>query len=597
MDTPAVNDVNICVATANGSGSASSNQVLYKSVYKMGIPCSGKNLFPSNIQGLPTWYFIRASGDGYLGRKDTIDVMVIFNPDTEHDDIHKVRSGGLIIYDDSHALPDKLKRDDVSYVGVPAENLVREHIKAPQLRAKQRNMVYVGAIAKLFGIPLEIIREVLEDTFGNKPAVIDSNFLCIEVGFKHIEETGQSQNISNLAGMPNGNAGKIMTEGNIACALGAIFGGVSVVTWYPITPSSSLVEEMIEHIDDYRLNEDGTRRYAIVQAEDELGAATMMVGAGWAGARSMTSTAGPGLSLMQETLGLAYFVEVPCVFFIIQRGGPSTGLPTRTQQSDITLMHQGSHGDTRHIVLIPHDNSTAFEMAWRAFDYADRFQTPVFVMMDLDLGMNMSLSPAFTMPDTPMDRGKLLDADAIKAQGDKFSRYLDIDGDGIPQRTIPGNPHPKAAYFARGSGHNEHAVYSERADDYQYLLDRLRRKYETARRFVPKPIVENGSADGVGIISFGSSVEPVREARHMLSKQGNTTDHLLLRALPLTSEVEEFLSSHKRVFLVEQNRDGQMTQILRDDYPQYANRITPICHYDGMPLAAGDVAEKLMGEL
>ena len=597
MDTPAVNDVNICVATANGSGSASSNQVLYKSVYKMGIPCSGKNLFPSNIQGLPTWYFIRASGAGYLGRKDTIDVMVIFNPDTEHDDIHKVRSGGLIIHDDSKPLPDKLKRDDVAYVGVPAENLVREHIKAPQLRAKQRNMVYVGAIAKLFGIPLDIIREVLEDTFGNKPAVIDSNFLCIEVGFKHIEETGQSQSISQLQSMPNGNAGKIMTEGNIACALGAIFGGVSVVTWYPITPSSSLVEEMIEHIDEYRLNEDGTRRYAIVQAEDELGAATMMVGAGWAGARSMTSTAGPGLSLMQETLGLAYFVEVPCVFFIIQRGGPSTGLPTRTQQSDITLMHQGSHGDTRHIVLIPHDNSTAFEMAWRAFDYADRFQTPVFVMMDLDLGMNMSLSPAFTMPDVPMDRGKLLDAEAIKAQGDKFSRYLDLDGDGIPQRTIPGNRHPKAAYFARGSGHNEHGVYSERADDYQHLLDRLRKKYETARSFVPRPIVENGSATGVGIISFGSSVEPVREARHMLVQQGKATDHLLLRALPLTHEVEQFLASHKRVFLVEQNRDGQMTQILRDDYPQYADRITPICHYDGMPLAAGDVVEKLRGEI
>lgn len=597
MDTPAVNDVNICVATANGSGSASSNQVLYKSVYKMGIPCSGKNLFPSNIQGLPTWYFIRASGEGYLGRKDTIDVMVIFNPDTEHEDIHKVRSGGLIIHDDSKPLSDKLRRDDVSYVGIPAENLVREHIKAPQLRAKQRNMVYVGAIAKLFGIPLEIIREVLEDTFGNKPAVIDSNFLCIELGYKHIEETGQSQNVSRLVGKTDGNAGKIMTEGNIACALGAIFGGASVVTWYPITPSSSLVEEMIEHIDEYRLNEDGTRRYAIVQAEDELGAATMMVGAGWAGARAMTSTAGPGLSLMQETLGLAYFVEVPCVFFIIQRGGPSTGLPTRTQQSDITLMHQGSHGDTRHIVLIPHDNSTAFEMAWRAFDYADRFQTPVFVMMDLDLGMNMSLSPAFTMPETPMDRGKLLDADAIKAQGDKFSRYLDVDGDGIPQRTIPGNPHPMAAYFARGSGHNEHGVYSERADDYQYLLDRLRRKYETARRFVPKPIVENGSADGVGIISFGSSVEPVREARHMLNKQGKATDHLLLRALPLTHEVEEFLAGHKRVFLVEQNRDGQMTQILRDDYPRYADRITPICHYDGMPLAAGDVAEKLMGEI
>ncbi|MBI3992918.1 MAG: 2-oxoacid:acceptor oxidoreductase subunit alpha [Candidatus Lambdaproteobacteria bacterium] len=595
MDTPPVNDVNICVATANGSGSASSNQILYKSVFKMGIPCSGKNLFPSNIQGLPTWYFIRASEKGYLGRKDAIDVMVLFNDDTLAADVKKVRAGGLILYDDSRPLPPALVRKDVSYIGVPAENLVKEHIKAPQLRAKQRNMVYVGAVGKLFGIPMGIMQEVLEDTFGNKPAVIESNLQCIELGYKHIEKLGTAQDVGFLKAVPNGNKHKIMTEGNTACAVGAIFGGATVVTWYPITPSSSLVEEMIERIPAFRRDEHGKNRYAIVQAEDELAAVSMLVGAGFAGARAMTSTAGPGLSLMQESIGLAYFVEVPGVIFVIQRGGPSTGLPTRTQQSDITLMHQGSHGDTRHIVLIPHDNSSAFDMAWQAFDVADRFQTPVFVMMDLDLGMNMSLSAPFAMPDRPFDRGKLLSEADIKAQGDKFSRYLDLDGDGIPQRTIPGNLHPAAAYFARGSGHDEQARYSEDHIVYRKLLERLRRKYETAREYVPKPIVYNGASTGMGLMSFGSSYEPTREARDIMATRGKAADHLLLRALPVNGDVRDFLASHKEIYLIEQNRDGQMTQILRDEFPEYAARIKPVCLFDGMPLAAGDIVESILG--
>ena len=596
MGSPAINDINICVATANGSGSQSSNNVLFKSLYKMGIPCSGKNLFPSNIQGLPTWYFIRASGEGYQARKDEIDVMVIFNDATAAEDILKVKEGGLVIHDDSTPLPEALKRDSLQYVGVPARNLVKEHIKAPQLRAKQRNMVYVGAIAQLFGLPLEIIQEVLGDVFGSKPAVVESNFLCIELGYRHMETSGAKQAMARLKAIPGGNKNKIMTEGNTAAAFGAIWGGASVVAWYPITPSSSLVEEMIAHIPKYRVDPHGHNRYAIVQAEDELASVSMVVGAGWAGARAMTSTSGPGLSLMQEGIGLAYFAEVPGVFMIVQRGGPSTGLPTRTQQSDITMMHQGSHGDTRHIVLIPHDNASVFDLSCRSFDFADQFQTPVFLMLDLELGMNQSLSAPFPLPEQPIQRGKLLDKEALEAQGGKFRRYFDLDGDGIPQRTIPGTDHPAAAFFTRGSGHDEDAGYSEDAEVYKELLDRLRRKYETAREFVPKPVIANGTGSQEGLISFGSSYEPAKEARDRMTAAGRETDHLLLRALPLTSEVEAFVAGHGTVYLIEQNRDGQMTQVFRDEYPELAARIKPVCIYNGMPVTAGEIVERITGE-
>lgn len=598
MGTESVNDINICVATANGSGSTSSNTVLYKSLYKMGIPCSGKNLFPSNIQGLPTWYYIRVSGAGYLGRKDQIDVIVIFNDDTASEDVDKVMEGGLVIYDDSTPLPDALKRPSLQYIGVPAWKLVKEHIKAPQLRAKQRNMIYVGALAQLFGIPLEVIKEVLQDVFGDKPAVIESNFQCIEMGVEHIKNSGATQQIGRYEAIPGGNKDKIMTEGNTAAAMGAIYGGASVVAWYPITPSTSLVEEMISNIHKYRTDEHGHHRYAIVQAEDELASVAMVVGAGWAGARAMTSTSGPGLSLMQEGIGLAYFAEIPSVFMIVQRGGPSTGLPTRTQQADITLMHQGSHGDTRHIVLIPHDNTSIFEFSWRSFDMADQFQTPIFLMLDLDLGMNQSLSDKFQMPSEPLQRGKLLDTkalEALEAKGGEFHRYLDVDGDGIPYRTIPGTDHPRAAYFARGSGHNESAVYTENSEVYKKLLDRLRRKYETAREAVPKPIIQNGSGSTEGVISFGSSYQPAREACDRMASAGRAADHLLLRALPLTEEVRSFIAGHEVTYLIEQNRDAQMTQIMRDDYPELAARIKPICIYDGMPMAAGDIVQLING--
>ena len=586
---PSINDLSISVATENGSGSASSNNILFKSIFKMGIPCSAKNMFPSNIQGLPTWYQIRACADDYFGRKDVIDVMVMFNDATAPQDIHRVREGGLILFDDSKSLPSHLKREGVLYVGVPANKLVQQHVEASPLRAKQRNMVYVGALAKLFGIDMEVIKDVLRDTFGNKPAVIESNLLCIELGYRHVEENGLTQDIGRLEAMPGGNEGKIIIDGNTACALGAIYGGVSFVSWYPITPSSSLAEALEHYIPRLRKRPDGKANYAIVQAEDEIAAVGMVVGAGWGGVRAMTSTSGPGLSLMNETVGLAYFAEIPSVFFIIQRGGPSTGLPTRTQQADIQSMYNCSHGDTRHIILIPHDMNSCFDLARRSFDFAERFQTPIFVMMDLDLGMNSWSSDPLKLEKVPFDRGKLLSADDLQKLDGKFRRYFDLDGDGIPQRTVPGNTHPKAAYFTRGSGHDSDARYSEHEKDYKETLDRLSRKFDTARKAVPKPIVEASPNIKSGFICFGSSYEPTREARDRLRSEGLESNHLLLRALPLADEVKKFVATHEVVYLVEQNRDGQMAAILKAEWPELGSKIVSVLIYDGLPVTAGEI--------
>jgi 2-oxoglutarate ferredoxin oxidoreductase subunit alpha len=595
METPTINDLSICIATENGTGSASANNILFKAIFKMGIPCSSKNMFPSNIQGLPTWYQIRACADGYMARKDVIDVMVMFNDATAAKDIYRVRDGGIILYDDSAPLTSNLKREGVQYFGVPANKLIQKIVPASPLRIKQRNMVYVGALAYLFGIDMETIKAVLQDTFGKKPAVIESNLVCIEAGLNHMKENGYTQNIGRLVSIPNGNKGKIITEGNTACALGAIYGGASFVSWYPITPSSSLAEAM-EHYFPRLRKSNGKATYAIIQAEDEIAAAGMVAGAGWAGARAMTSTSGPGLSLMNETIGLAYFAEIPSVFFIIQRGGPSTGLPTRTQQADIQLMYYASHGDTRHIILIPHDMKSCFDLARRSFDFAERFQTPVFVAMDLDLGMNLWSSEPLKLDKEPFDRGKLLTAEQLEQwekQGKKFRRYFDYDGDGIPYRTIPGNPHRKAAYFTRGSGHDSDARYSEDEKDYKETLDRLRRKFETARKYVPKPIIEMNDGVKTGIICFGSSYEPVREARDRLRASGLKTNHLLLRALPLTDESREFLAAHDFVYLVEQNRDGQMASVFKEEWPELASRIVSVLIYDGLPATTLEVFRQI----
>lgn len=590
---PAINDVNICIATENGSGSASANNILFKSIFKMGIPCSSKNMFPSNIQGLPTWYQVRASADGYSGRKDVIDVMVMFNDVTAEKDIYRVREGGVILYDDSKPLPSRLKREGVQYFGVPANKLVQQHVEAGPLRVKQSNMIYVGALAYLFGIDLEVIKEVLRDTFGNKPAVIESNLLCIELGYKHMKDNGLEQDIARLEVIPDGNKGKIITDGNTACALGAIYGGVSFVSWYPITPSSSVAEALEYYLVRLRKTKDGKATFAVVQAEDEISAVGMVVGASWSGARAMTCTSGPGLSLMGEMIGLSYFAEIPSVFIIIQRGGPSTGLPTRTQQADIQSMYTSSHGDTRHIILIPHDMNSCFDLARRSFDFADRFQTPVFVMMDLDLGMNFWGSDPLRLEKEPFDRGKLLSADQLEKLDGKFRRYFDLDGDGIPQRTIPGNRHPAAPYFVRGSGHDADGRYSEDEKVYKDTLDRLRRKFETARKYVPKPIVERTDGAMTGLICFGSSYSATLEARDRIRTAGLKTNHLLLRALPLTAEVREFLEAQEVIYLVEQNRDGQMAGIFKEEWPALGAKIVSILIYDGLPVTAGEIVRQI----
>ena len=596
MDTPLINDLSISVATENGSGSASSNNILFKAIFKMGIPCSSKNMFPSNIQGLPTWYQIRASAEGYLSRKDVIDVMVMFNDATASKDIYRVRDSGLILYDDSTPLPANLKRDGVQYIGFPANKLVAKLVPASPLRAKQRNMVYVGALAYLFGIDMDVIKAVLEDTFGRKPAVIESNLVCIDAGYQYLKEKGATQNIARLQPIPDGNKGKIITEGNTAAAIGAIYGGASVICWYPITPSSSLAEAMEYYLPRLRKSNDGKKTYAIVQAEDEIASASMVVGAGWAGVRSMTSTSGPGVSLMNESIGLAYFAEIPCVFFIIQRGCPSTGLPTRTQQADISLMYSASHGDTRHVLLIPHDINSCFDFARRSFDVADRLQTPVFVAMDLDLGMNFWPSEPLKLSQESYDRGKRLSAQDIEEwtkAGKKFRRYFDQDGDGIPYRTVPGNPHRMASFFTRGSGHDADARYSEDEHDYKYILDRLKKKFDTARKYVPKPIIEKDKNVKTGIICYGSSFEPVREARDRLKTQGLKTNHMLIRALPLASEVREFIAEHDTIYLVEQNRDAQMAAIIKDEMPELGAKIVNILVYNGLPVTAGEVVKQI----
>jgi 2-oxoglutarate ferredoxin oxidoreductase subunit alpha len=596
LDTPSINDLNICVATENGSGSASSNNILFKAIFKMGIPCSSKNMFPSNIQGLPTWYQIRANADGYLSRKDVIDVMVMFNDATAGKDIYRVRDGGLILYDDSTPLAANLKRDGVQYIGFPANKLVAKLVPASPLRAKQRNMVYVGALAYLFGIDMSVIKSVLEDTFGKKPAVIESNMICIDAGYQYCKEQNFKQNIARFEPIPDGNKGKIITEGNTAAALGAIYGGASVICWYPITPSSSLAEAMEYYLPRLRKTKDGKKAYAIVQAEDEIASAGMVVGAGWAGARAMTSTSGPGVSLMNETIGLAYYAEIPSVFFIIQRGGPSTGLPTRTQQSDISLMYNASHGDTRHIILIPHDMNSCFDFARQSFNYADRFQTPVFVAMDLDLGMNLWSSDPLKLNQEPFDYGKRLSAEQLEEwtkAGKKFRRYFDQDGDGIPYRTVAGNPHRVASYFTRGSGHDADARYSEDEHDYKYILDRLRKKFDTARKFVPKPIVEKERGVKTGIVCYGSSYEPVREARDRLKARGLRTNHMLIRALPLTTEVRDFFAEHDTIYLVEQNRDGQMAAIIKDEWPELGTKIVSVLIYNGLPATPLEVVNQI----
>ena len=586
-----VNDMSIQVATVNGSGSQSSNTVLLRSIFQMGVPVSGKNMFPSNIAGLPTWYTIRANKNGYIGRKKEIDFLVAMNPETAAEDAMSLAAGASVLYDEPLQLH-KL-RDDLIFYSVPYDKIVAQVCPEAKLRKLVKNMVYVGVVACLLTIDMAEVEKAIRKQFAKKVKAANLNLAAAQAGFEYAKANLQKRGAFYIERMDK-TAGKIIIDGNSAAALGCMFAGCTVVTWYPITPSSSLVETMIEYMKEYRIGADGKATFAIVQAEDELAAIGMVIGAGWAGARSMTATAGPGISLMSEFAGLAYYVEVPGVIWDIQRVGPSTGLPTRTSQGDILSTAILSHGDTKHIMLIPASVEECFAMATDAFNLAEQFQTLVFVMSDLDLGMNNWMSDPFQYPTTPIQRGKVLSKEDLDKLGG-FARYKDVDGDGIGYRTLPGTPHPAAAYFARGSGHNEKALYSERADDFENNMERLNRKFETARSFVPRPELTKGNNAKIGIIGYGTSHWGITESRDQLRDEYHMeTDYLRLRAYPFTREVHEFIEQHDRIYVVEQNRDAQMLSLLKLDLkPELITRLRSIAHITGLPLDARSITDEL----
>jgi 2-oxoglutarate/2-oxoacid ferredoxin oxidoreductase subunit alpha len=585
-----VNDLSLQVATVNGSGSQTANLVLLRSIFQMGVPVSGKNMFPSNIAGLPTWYTIRANKKGYVGRKKEVDFLVAMNPETAQEDVLTLGPGAAVLYDE----PLKLSglRSDVQFYGVPFDKIVAEVCKDAKLRRLVKNMIYDGVLSKLLNIDLGQMEHALKKQLGRKLKAIELNMAALEAGFAYAEQHLVKQDPFSIEAMDK-TAGMILVEGNAAAAFGCMMAGVTVVAWYPITPSSSLPETLIQLMKKYRHDPaTGRATYAIVQAEDEIASIGMVVGAGWAGARAMTSTSGPGISLMAEFAGLAYYAEVPGVVFDIQRVGPSTGLPTRTSQQDILKIATLSHGDTKQIMLIPASVEECYQMSMAAFDLAERFQTLIFVMSDLDLAMNTWMSHTFEYPDRPVDRGKVLDAETLARVG-SWGRYKDVDGDGIPYRTIPGNDMPP--YFTRGSGHNEKGQYSERPDDYINNMDRLLRKFDSARQVVPKPIVEHADDRKIGIIGYGTSHWAIEESREQLQNEfGVRTGYLRLRAYPFTAELDEFLDRYARIYLVEQNRDAQMFGLIRlDCSPERCAKIRSVLHYSGLPIDARSVTDAI----
>jgi 2-oxoglutarate ferredoxin oxidoreductase subunit alpha len=556
------------------------------------VPVSGKNLFPSNIAGLPTWYTIRANKDGYIARKKEIDFLIAMNAETAQEDVLSLAPGAAVLYDEPLNLSSL--RNDLTFYAVPYDKLVAAVCPEAKLRKLVKNMIYVGVVAKLLEIDMAEVEKALRKQFSKKLKAANLNMAAAQAGFDYAAAGLKKQDPFRIVRMDK-TAGKIIIDGNSAAALGCMFAGVTVVTWYPITPSSSLVETLIEYMKEHRIGPDDKATFAIVQAEDELAAIGMVIGAGWAGARSMTATAGPGISLMSEFAGLAYYTEVPGVIWDIQRVGPSTGLPTRTSQGDILSTAFLSHGDTKNIMLIPNSVSECFDMATDAFNLAEQFQTLVFVMSDLDLGMNNWMSDPFKYPEAPINRGKVLSKADLERLG-SFARYKDVDGDGIGWRTLPGTEHPAAAYFARGSGHNEKSQYSERPDDFERNMERINRKFETARSFVPRPEVVSTGKSKIGIIAYGTSHWAIVESRDQLRKEYNfEADYLRLRAYPFTREVHDFIDKHERVYVVEQNRDAQMLSLLKLDIrPELVTRLLSISHIHGLPLDARSVTDEIM---
>jgi 2-oxoglutarate/2-oxoacid ferredoxin oxidoreductase subunit alpha len=597
---PIINDFSIVAATANGSGSQTANNVIIRAIFKMGIPVSGKNIFPSNIQGLPTWYTIRLSKQGYVARREGTEILIAFNPETAEEDLATMPSGGVCIYN-ADTIKFQNIRSDVSYYPLPVKKLIDEPLKKYGIDVKQRdyvaNMAYVGAVVELLAIDIGEIKAALERHFNSKPKPTLSNYEVVEAAAAYVRESLPKTDPYRVERM-NATAGKILIDGNTAGALGALVGGVSVVAWYPITPATSLADALTEFAPVLRGDKESeTTTYAIIQAEDELAAAGMVVGAGWAGARAMTSTSGPGISLMNEFVGLAYFAEVPSVFWDVMRMGPSTGLPTRVSQGDLTNAYTMGHGDTHHICLLPGNMQECFEFGYKAFDLAERFQTPVMVLSDLDLGMNNWMTDPLQYPETPLDRGKVLSAeqvDEIIATHGRYGRYKDYDGDGITYRTLPGNPNPRSAYLSRGTGHNEFAVYSERSTDWQQNLDRLTRKHNTARTAVPQPILRENADAAIGLIAFGSTDAAVLEAQDRLRAAGLETAYLRVRALPLGDAVADFVAKHAHVYVIEMNQDGQLMQLIQLHQPHQAGKVRSARNCSGMPLSARFITEEIL---
>jgi 2-oxoglutarate ferredoxin oxidoreductase subunit alpha len=593
---PKNNDFTIRIANVNGTGSASANALLMKSIFRMGIPVVGKNYFPSNIQGLPTWYEIRVTGDSYLARSGRIDIMIAMNAQTYHKDLADVAPGGYLIYDSTWPRAKQLNRDDINIVGIPLAKMCNENFDTARSRVLMKNVAYVGAVAALLDIDLEVILDSLNQTFAKKAHLLEANRVAIDLGYNYVRENFKCP-LSYTAQSMSKTDDHIMIDGNTATALGCMYAGATVGAWYPITPSTSVMDAFTAFCERFRVDkETGERKYCIIQAEDELSAMGMVLGAGWNGARAFTPTSGPGISLMNELLGYGYFAEIPAVLVDVQRCGPSTGMPTRTQQADIMSCAYASHGDTRHVLLFPADPEECFYLAAQAFDLAERLQTPVIMLTDLDIGMNDWMIRDLQWDDTYQpDRGKVLSADELEKM-ETFHRYLDVDADAIPYRTFPGE-HPKGAYFTRGSGHNMYGAYTEDAQEYQEVVDRLRRKWETAKTYVPEPVVEYSEKHKVGILTIGSCHDAVVEARHKLSENGIGVNYMRVKAFPFTDRVQEFLDQHERIYVVEQNRDAQLKGLLLLETRVEQSKLSSLLFYDGLPICAGGIVEALNADM
>ncbi len=596
MTPDQTNDFAFKIGTVNGTGSASANGLIMQTIYRMGIPISGKNVFPSNIQGLPTWYEIRVNKDGHTARTPIFDLLVAMNPATYAKDVTEVRAGGWLLHDSSWPMDKELMRGDINFLGVPIGNMCVEHFSGSRSRILMKNIVYAGALAALLQMDLDLIRTLLDETFAAKQHLLDANYKAIQLGFDYATENFDCPLPIRLEKM-DATRDHIIIDGNTALGLGCVYAGATVAAWYPITPSTSVMDGFTHFCERFRKDpETGERRFAIVQAEDELSAAGVVVGAGWAGARAFTPTSGPGISLMSEFIGLAYYAEIPTVFVDVQRTGPSTGMPTRTQQGDLMLCAYASHGDTKHIVLFPGHPGECFEFASHAFDLAERFQTPVFLVSDLDIGMNDWMVPRFEWDDAyKPDRGKVLTASELE-DIEKFYRYLDVDGDHIPQRTVPG-VHPKGAYFTRGSGHNKYGGYTEDAAEYVEVVDRLLAKVNSAGSAVPAPIIERSEGAEYGLVTVGGCDAAVREAVGALAAEGRPFDYMRIRGFPFGKDVVEFLDSHERNFVVEQNRDGQLRNMLLLETETPKNQLLSVRYYGGFPMSRHHVVSGINAHL